>query len=110
MKKWLLCFLLIAAISCGSLFAQDISAFEEEVLLTYTNGNDIYPVFSPNYFPIADMVDWNGDGSFDIILGSFKFGFVDFMPNSGTNESPAFVEEDAEPLFAGGEQISLSYG
>jgi hypothetical protein len=109
-KKVSLYFLLFAALSCGLVLAQDIPVFEEEILLEYTNGNMIYPLIDATYFSIADLVDWNNDGAFDIILGSFMNGQVDVYPNSGTNANPAFVEEDAEPMLAGGVPIYLSSG
>lgn len=110
MKKVNFCCLLIAILCCGLLFAQDIPVFEEEILLTYTNGNQIYPLIGATYFTVPNMVDWDADGDFDIILGSFMNGQVDYYPNTGTNDDPAFVEEDAVPMEAGGEPIFLSSG
>jgi hypothetical protein len=37
------------------------------------------------------MVDWNGDGLKDLIVGQFIDGRVRFYPNSGTNREPAFT-------------------
>jgi hypothetical protein len=54
------------------------------------------------------MVDWNGDGKQDLLLGQFDAGKIRFYANSGTNYNPAFG--NFAYLQADGSDISLSCG
>jgi hypothetical protein len=54
------------------------------------------------------LVDWNGDGNQDLLLGQYLYGKVRFYPNIGSNFDPVFG--DFEYLQADGSDISLSYG
>jgi hypothetical protein len=54
------------------------------------------------------MVDWNGDGNQDLLLGQFMYGKVRFYANTGSNFDPVFG--DFEYLQADGSDIALSYG
>ena len=53
------------------------------------------------------MVDWNGDGNQDLLLGQFLSGKVRFYANIGTNFAPEFG--DFEYLRADDSDISVSY-
>ncbi len=59
---------------------------------------------------IADpfMVDWNGDGLNDLIVGQFTGGKIRFYPNTGTNQEPAF--SGYTYLQADGADITTTYG
>jgi hypothetical protein len=54
------------------------------------------------------VVDWDGDGKQDLLLGQYSGGNVRFYPNIGTNFAPVFG--DFEYLRADGSNISVSYG
>lgn len=54
------------------------------------------------------LIDWNGDGAQDLLLGQYLYGKVRFYPNIGTNFAPEFG--DFEYLQADGSDISLTYG
>jgi len=54
------------------------------------------------------MVDWNGDGRQDLLLGQYNLGKVRFYANVGTNFNPTF--SDYVFLQADGGDISVSYG
>ncbi len=54
------------------------------------------------------VVDWNGDGKQDLLLGQFDGGKVRFYENVGTNFAPVFG--DSAYLQADGADISLSSG
>ena len=54
------------------------------------------------------VVDWDGDGLKDLIIGQFSGGKIRFYKNSGTNEVPVFT--DFSYLQADGSDISLSSG
>ncbi len=54
------------------------------------------------------LVDWNGDGKQDLLLGQFLSGKVRFYPNIGEDTAPEFG--DFEYLQADGADISLSSG
>jgi hypothetical protein len=54
------------------------------------------------------MVDWDGDGVKDLLVGQYTYGKVRFYKNTGTNEAPVFTFSYF--LKADGVDISLSYG
>ncbi len=59
---------------------------------------------------IADpfMVDWDGDGLNDLIVGQFFPAKINFFKNIGTNENPVFTFSNF--LTADGSDIELTYG
>lgn len=54
------------------------------------------------------MVDWDGDGLNDLIVGQFTGGKIRFYPNTGTNQNPAFSGYTF--LQADGADITTTYG
>jgi hypothetical protein len=54
------------------------------------------------------VVDWNGDGKQDLLLGQYLYGKIRFYANTGTNFDPAFG--DFAYVQADGSDISLTYG
>jgi len=54
------------------------------------------------------MVDWNGDGRQDLLLGQYLSGKIRFYENIGENSAPVFG--DFVYLQANGTDISLSSG
>jgi hypothetical protein len=54
------------------------------------------------------VVDWDGDGLKDLLLGQYGSGKIRFYKNSGTNEAPVFT--DFSYLQADGADISLTSG
>jgi hypothetical protein len=70
------------------------------------NGAPINVGYGGNASPF--MVDWNGDGKQDLLLGQFDAGKIRFYANSGTNYNPAFG--NFAYLQADGSDISLSCG
>jgi len=54
------------------------------------------------------LVDWNGDGKQDLLLGQYLYGKIRFYANTGSSFDPVF--EDFQYLQADGSDISLSYG
>ena len=54
------------------------------------------------------MVDWDGDGLNDLIVGQFTEGKIRFYPNSGTNQEPVFT--GFTYLQADGVDITTTYG
>lgn len=54
------------------------------------------------------VVDWNGDGKKDLLVGCFYNGNVYLYLNSGTNSNPVFTT--GSKLQADGVDISVSYG
>ena len=45
------------------------------------------------------VIDWNSDGKKDLLVGQFDKGYIWWFPNRGT---------DAQPVFAGGQQLLVS--
>jgi len=54
------------------------------------------------------VVDWNGDGKQDLLLGQYDGGKVRFYENIGEDTAPVFG--DFAYLQADGSEISLTYG
>jgi hypothetical protein len=54
------------------------------------------------------LVDWNGDGRQDLLLGQYLYGKVRYYENVGEDTAPAFG--DFAYLQADGADISLTYG
>ena len=54
------------------------------------------------------VVDWDGDGLKDLLVGQFGSGKIRFYKNSSTNEAPVFT--DFSYLQSDGSDISLSSG
>ncbi len=42
------------------------------------------------YYGAPCVVDWDGDGLKDLVLGQFTNGNINFYRNEGTNENPVF--------------------
>jgi len=101
MLKTLFCLLVLTA---GVLLAQT-PVFDAPVPVE-ANGSPINVGVGGNASPF--MVDWNGDGAQDLLLGQYNLGKIRFYPNIGTNYDPVFG--DFTYLQADGADISLSYG
>jgi len=69
------------------------------------NGVDLVVTSS---IPDPSVLDWDGDGVKDLVIGHFSGGNVRFYPNSGTNANPVFTTYTL--LQAGGSTISVAYG
>ncbi len=87
-----------------SLFAQT-PVFDPPVYVQ-ANGVNINVGYGGNASPF--VVDWDGDGKQDLLLGQFDMGRVRFYTNIGTNYNPTFG--DFVYLQASGSYISVSYG
>ncbi|MBM3331581.1 hypothetical protein FJY68_06975 [candidate division WOR-3 bacterium] len=85
-------------------FAQT-PVFEAPVALE-ANGGPINVGTGGNASPF--LVDWNGDGRQDLLLGQYSAGKVRFYANIGEDTAPVFG--DFEYLQADGADISVSSG
>lgn len=54
------------------------------------------------------VIDWDGDGRQDLLLGQYWLGRVRFYANVGTNFDPLFG--DFSYLEADGSPLTVSYG
>ena len=70
------------------------------------NGLNINVGYGGNASPF--MIDWDGDGKQDLLLGQFDGGRIRFYQNTGTHYNPTFTTFTY--LQADGAVISLSYG
>jgi hypothetical protein len=61
-----------------------------------------------SYTSVPWVVDWNGDGKKDLLVGCFYNGNVYFFKNSGTDASPVFTT--GTKLKADGQEISVAFG
>jgi hypothetical protein len=76
----------------------------QEPFVIQANGTDLDVGMMADPF----MVDWNGDGLNDLIVGQFTSGKVSFFENTGTNTDPVFAA--GVFLQADGVDITCSYG
>jgi len=60
------------------------------------------------YYGAPCVVDWDGDGLKDLILGEFSYGKIRFYHNSDSNDSPVLT--GFTYLQSGGVDITLPYG
>ncbi len=82
-----------------------VPVFDPPVALE-ANGTPINVGTGGNASPF--IVDWDGDGAQDLLLGQFSGGKVRFYRNVGSNYDPAFG--DFVYLQADGADISVSSG
>lgn len=92
--------ILLAAVT----FAQT-PVFDAPVAIE-ANGSPINVGYGGNASPF--VVDWNGDGKQDLLLGQFDGGRVRYYENIGDDFAPAFG--DSAFVQADGADITLSYG
>jgi hypothetical protein len=91
--------LLLLAGACIAQVPQFASPF-----IVQANGSNLVVELISDPF----LVDWNGDGLNDLVIGQFTGGKIRFYPNSGTNEDPVFTTY--EFLEADGADITTTYG
>ncbi len=60
------------------------------------------------YYGAPCIVDWNGDGLKDLVLGQFASGKIRFYANSDSNDSPVFTSYSF--IQSNGTDITLPYG
>jgi hypothetical protein len=53
------------------------------------------------------VVDWNNDGSKDLVVGQYQWGFVWLYLNQGTNLNPAF--DEGKKITWNGEPITTAF-
>jgi len=65
-------------------------------------------IIDVGYYAAPCVVDWDGDGLKDLVLGQFTSGNIRFYRNEGTNAAPVF--NSYELLYADGIPITLPSG
>lgn len=60
------------------------------------------------YYGSPCIVDWDGDGLKDLVMGQFTSGKIRFYANSGSNDSPVFT--GFSYIQSDGADITLPYG
>lgn len=86
-----------------SLVLASVPMFKEPVILQADGVNiDVGLIAEPF------MIDWDGDGLTDLLVGQFSPGKVSFYKNIGTNQNPVFTFSNY--LQADGSDIAVSAG
>ena len=98
-------YLAISMIFLASIARAQTPVFDAPVAIQ-ANGTPINVGVGGNASPF--VVDWNGDGKQDLLLGQYDGGKVRFYANVGLNYDPVF--STFTYLQADGADISLSYG
>jgi len=65
-------------------------------------------IIDVGYYAAPCVVDWDGDGLKDLVLGQFASGNIRFYKNEGTNSAPVFNSYTL--INADGSPITLPYG
>ena len=63
-------------------------------------------VYTLDYYPVIDAVDWNGDGSLDLLVGGYITGRVYFYENVGRNSDGMPRLTYRGPLLADGKPLN----
>ena len=63
-------------------------------------------VYTLDYYPVLDAVDWNGDGSLDLLVGGYITGRVYFYENVGRNSDGMPRLTYRGPLLADGKPLN----
>jgi hypothetical protein len=98
------CFCALCIILVSLSFAE--TPVFEPPLPIQANGVNINTGYGGNASPF--MIDWDGDGKQDLLLGQFDGGRIRFYQNTGTHYNPTF--NTFVYLQADGAVISLSSG
>ncbi len=93
-----------AALLSGPAFGQGTPEFHPAQYLL-SNGD---PILSDNFHSAPAVLDWNGDGAKDLLIGTFYNGNIHFFANVGTDNDPVF--SGSVMLEADGSVISVGYG
>jgi len=98
MGRWVVPLFLVCAIGAGA-----APAFAPYTAV-YASGTMI----DVGYYGAPCVVDWDGDGLKDLILGEFSYGKIRFYHNSDSNDSPVLTSFTY--IQSNGADITLPYG
>lgn len=63
-------------------------------------------IFTRDYYPMLEPIDWNGDGQVDLLAGGYVTGRIFFFENVGRNSDGTPSLKLRGPLEANGEPIN----
>jgi len=64
-------------------------------------------VYTLDYYPVLDAVDWNGDGRIDLLAGGYITGRIYFYENTGKNADGTPRLKFRGPLQADGKPLNV---
>lgn len=64
-------------------------------------------VYTLDYYPVLEAVDWNGDGKRDLLAGGYITGRVFYYENVGTLPDGTVQLADRGPLLADGQPLNV---
>jgi len=66
-------------------------------------------VFDDDYHPVPEVVDWDGDGDQDLLLGGYVTGMIFYFENTGKSADGSPVLKFRGPLEADGEVLDVEW-
>ena len=66
-------------------------------------------VFDDDYHPVPEVVDWDGDGDLDLLMGGYVTGMIFYFENVGKSPDGTPVLKSRGPLEADGKVLDVEW-
>ena len=66
-------------------------------------------VFNDDYHPVPEVVDWDGDGDLDLLMGGYVTGMIFYFENIGKSADGTPILKPRGPLKADGKVLDVEW-